>query len=168
MLWLEIAWTNRYMRAKIRIFFFKKMAASGHLGYRNAPKNKLGRDFTLTNAHTKYEINRLIFVTCRAHTRKCLRTRRRTRRMRWRNARWSIVSPDFRSGDTMSMIHDAIPDSGRESQHRVPGYRGSIHKEQWITIERPLKPRYYQPGQLDLVTRYWNKVIKPVGPWDLL
>ena len=72
----------------------------------------------------------------------------------------------------MSTKDDASLDPGREPQHQVPGYRGSIHPEELRIRERPKalgkgarKPRYYQPGQLDLVTRYWNRVVKPVGPW---
>ena len=61
----------------------------------------------------------------------------------------------------MSMKNDISVDPGREPQHRVPGYRGSIHPEERRSRrERPKalgmgarKPRCYQPGQLDLGTR---------------
>ena len=59
------------------LYFFSKMAAGGHLGSRNAPKNNRRWDLATIYAHTKYENNRFKFVTCRVHTRKCLRTRTR-------------------------------------------------------------------------------------------
>ena len=64
------------------------------------PQNNRRWDLTPTNAHTKYENNRCIFVTCRVHTRKCLRTRRRRRRRRrrTRNDRWSHIPPTLVRG----------------------------------------------------------------------
>jgi hypothetical protein len=59
----------------------------------------------------------------------------------------------------MSLEDDASLDPGRKPQHWVPGYRSIIHSEEIRIRERPKglgegarKPRYYHPGQLDLVT----------------
>ena len=34
-------------------------------------------------------------------------------------------------------LYDVSLDPGREPQHRVPGYRGSIHPEDWRRRKRP-------------------------------
>ena len=73
------------------LYFFSKMASGGHLGSQNAPKNNRRWDLATIYAHTKYENNRFKFVTCRVHTRKCLRTRTR-------NDRWSHIPPTFVRG----------------------------------------------------------------------
>ena len=86
------------------------MAAGGHLGSRNAPKNNRRWDLATIYAHTKYENNRFKFVTCRVHTRKCLRTRRRTRRGRGRGGRVTIADPIYpRLSSGGTMMPDILP-----------------------------------------------------------
>ena len=70
------------------------------------------------------------------------------------------------------MIDDMSLDPSREPQHRArdTGAVSTRKNKEQEKDPKPMgmgvrKPRYYQPDQLDLVTRYWNGVVKPVDPW---
>ena len=72
----------------------------------------------------------------------------------------------------MSTKYDASLDPGEGAPTRGTGIQGQYaprRTEEERKTQSPgwgaRKPREYQPGQLDLVARYWNRVAKPVGSW---